>query len=249
MKKIGAILAVVFMAIAPSAFAYSFPNQFNADIKLLDFGQGQGVFQRIGNIDTSGHSISKITYKGDTQYPNSLQVILYDFACADYNCSPTYNYANSVSINGEYIDAEFSPAKTLVQGHSYEIGLKTNDSVNIYFSNITTGIFSTCEYVAYAYQSANWVSNNPCINGLGGLSGSPYIAFNGATPPPPTPTSTPTIAGMITVPTSTAQSFMAQVSGQLGNSGLLRLLVVAVSIPLVLYILDNLISLVPKRKK
>jgi hypothetical protein len=51
-----------------------------------------------------------------------------------------------------------------------------------------------------------------------------------------------------TVPSSTAQSFLAQVSSQLGDVGLLTVAIVAVAIPLTFYIIHQLMGLVPKSR-
>lgn len=51
---------------------------------------------------------------------------------------------------------------------------------------------------------------------------------------------------MFTVPTSTADSVLANVSSTLGDPGLLTVLVAAAAIPLVFYVAKQLIGLIPK---
>jgi hypothetical protein len=64
------------------------------------------------------------------------------------------------------------------------------------------------------------------------------------TPPPP-PTS---LAMPITIPAATASSFLAQVSAQLADVGLLTIAIVAIAIPLAFYIIKQLMALVPKAR-
>jgi len=51
---------------------------------------------------------------------------------------------------------------------------------------------------------------------------------------------------MFTVPTSTAQQVLANVSTTLSDTGFLTILVVAAAIPLVFYVASRLIGLIPK---
>jgi hypothetical protein len=55
-------------------------------------------------------------------------------------------------------------------------------------------------------------------------------------------------ANPFVVPSSTAQSFLAQVSSQLTDSGTLTIAVVGVAIPLTFYLIHQLMSLVPKSR-
>ena len=51
---------------------------------------------------------------------------------------------------------------------------------------------------------------------------------------------------MFEVPTSTTQSVLANISSLLSDPGLLQVIVLAVSIPLVFYVIKGLIGLFPK---
>jgi len=51
---------------------------------------------------------------------------------------------------------------------------------------------------------------------------------------------------MFTVPTSTADSVLANVTSTLGDTGFLTILAVAAAIPLVFYVARQLIGLIPK---
>lgn len=52
---------------------------------------------------------------------------------------------------------------------------------------------------------------------------------------------------MITVPTSTATTLLANVSSQIQDPGTLAVLAVVVGIPFAFYVIKKLIALVPKR--
>ena len=53
---------------------------------------------------------------------------------------------------------------------------------------------------------------------------------------------------MFTVPTSTVSSLLANVTGQIADSGTLLVICLAAGIPLAFYVIRRLIGLVPKGK-
>jgi NAD(P)H-hydrate repair Nnr-like enzyme with NAD(P)H-hydrate dehydratase domain len=55
-------------------------------------------------------------------------------------------------------------------------------------------------------------------------------------------------AQVFTVPTSTATNLTADVSSQLGDVGTLALIVIVAAIPLVFYVIHQLLGLVPKSR-
>jgi hypothetical protein len=104
-------------------------------------------------------------------------------------------------------------------------------------------------------NSDNWGSSNSCFGmtladcktQIGGSYNEIDITINSTPPTPPTPTST-AVAGIINIPAATASSFLAQVSAQLADVGLLTIAIVAVAIPLAFYIIKQLMALVPKAR-
>jgi len=102
------------------------------------------------------------------------------------------------------------------------------------FSAIPTGDY--VPQILLDYNTSTLSIGNICFNADGMADVGAYFHLTNAL--------TPTI----TYPTSTTQSMLAKVSDTLSDNGFLYIIIAAAAIPLVFYVADQLIALIPKSK-
>jgi len=204
--------------------------------------------------------MNKMKWKSARFFYLSLSVLLFGLffvlvrpaaAAVVYERTPggteiTSPVAFAVSVDD--FDADIGPeCNAGIDDNFWGVGVAEEDNLNRYASDFVassslSGNFSIALPVGYdAWDvfiqcSADGVSLDTQGAQLeGGGVGSVFIIVE--------------TSGVIVLPTSFAPELTANVSAQLANDGIVLLLAIAIGIPLVFYVLNELIGLIPKGRR